>query len=73
MTPSGLQKVLDGGDPYPKTLQKLQAWYRRHQAGDFRTALDVALEVLLRELPPSRRARAREQIGSILRGADPCA
>lgn len=73
MTPSGLQKVLDGGESYPKTRQKLQAWYRRHEAGDYRTAQDVALEALLRELPEPRRARARVQIRAILRGEDPCA
>ena len=73
MTPSGLQKVLDGGGSYPKTLQKFRAWYRRHQAGEYRTAQDVALEDLLRELPKPQRARARVQICAILRGEDPCA
>lgn len=73
MTASGLQKVLEGREPYRRTLQKLRAWYARHLVGDYSTAQEVALETLLRSLPVPRRARARELIVAILHGEDPCA
>lgn len=71
LTASGLQKVLDGSSPFPKTRRKLGIWYSRHLAGDYRTARDVALEELLRQVPTSRRRTAREQILAVLRGVVP--
>ncbi len=68
MSPSGLQKVLAGSQPYRQTLVKLRAWHERHVAGDSRTAEDLALETLLMRVPEARRDQARRQIRAILDG-----
>ena len=73
MSPSGLRKVLDGGGPFGPTREKLRTWHQRHLAGDYRTAQDVAMETLLRDVPRDHRARVEEQIRALLRGEDPCA
>lgn len=54
MSPSGLQKFLDGASPYSATRRKLERWFVRESAG---SAL-AALRVLVDDLPPSRRDAA---------------
>jgi hypothetical protein len=66
MSPTGLQKVLDGNRPYRPTLTKLRGWHRRHLDGDHQTAQDLALEALLGGIPEARRERVRERIRTIL-------
>lgn len=60
MSPSGLQKFLEGGMPYTKTIHRLRRWYLQH-AGDARDELSedeayAALSVLVHDLPPGSRA-----------------
>jgi transcriptional regulator with XRE-family HTH domain len=70
MSPSGLAKVLAGGQPYRPTLAKLRAWRVRRQAGGEYASDDAALDALLRRIPERSRARVREEILAILeRGA----
>lgn len=59
MRPFGLQYFLDGGTPRSPTLKKLEDWYIHSIASASpregeRIPL-VALEILVRDLPPRRR------------------
>ena len=59
LTPRGLQKFLNGSDPYSATRQKLERWYVRDVARegsgvDAATAM-AALAVLTHDLPPDGR------------------
>jgi hypothetical protein len=47
MSPSGLQKFLDGGNPYGKTRERLRFWYFR-QAGFSSYAVEDAAYILRR-------------------------
>ena len=59
MSPSGLQKFVDGSVPYLPTRQKLERWYVREASrGEAEMSADVAaaaLGVLVSELTPARR------------------
>lgn len=62
VTPTGLQYFLDGGDPQERTRRKLEAWYLWSEAG-LELGVDagleaLALDVLVRGLPPGERGRA---------------
>lgn len=70
MSPSGLQKFVDGAVPYPPTRQKLERWYVRETArgGDAPTpgvAL-AALDVLVGELAGPRRHPAARALVALL-------
>lgn len=67
MSPSGLQKVLDGSQPYSATQRKLERWYVRQSAQPGGTlgaeSASAALRVLVQDLPPRRRP---EVLGRLL-------
>lgn len=59
MSPTGLQKVLEGADSYSRTRRKLERWYVRETAryggGLDAAAVTAALSVAVHDLPPARR------------------
>lgn len=59
MSPSGLQKFVDGSVPYLPTRQKLERWYVREAArGETEVSAEVAsaaLDTLVRGLSPGPR------------------
>lgn len=59
MSPSGLQKFVDGSIPYLPTRQKLERWYVREASrGEAEMSAEVAsaaLGVLVCDLSPARR------------------
>ncbi len=61
MSPTGLQKFVDGSVPYPPTRQKLERWYVRETArygGEVSVGLALdALDVLLQDIPADQRRR----------------
>lgn len=74
LSPSGLQKFADGSQPYRGTRRKLVEWYAKREAGSDAddtppAAAAAAFELLLRPLPPHRRADARRDIIEVLRAA----
>lgn len=73
MSPSGLQKFVDGSVPYLPTRQKLERWYVSEAArGEAEMSADVALAalgVLVCDLPPGRRRRAVRRLAAELRAA----
>ncbi len=73
MSPSGLQKFMDGSVPYLPTRQKLERWYVRETArsGD-EMSLEVAmaaLHLLVDDLPLARRRRALLDLVATLEAA----
>lgn len=73
MSPSGLQKFVDGSIPYLSTRRKLERWFVR-EAGRGEGEVDAgaalaAVAVLVRDLPPARRPRAVRQLVAALRAA----
>jgi AcrR family transcriptional regulator len=71
MSPTGLQKVLDGADSYSRTRRKLELWYIREKAQDSGTLsaepVLAALRVLAQDLPTARR---RELLSRMLEGIE---
>jgi hypothetical protein len=66
ITPTGLQKFLDGGQPYSRTLMAYRIWYV-HQVQGGRIPLDeeaqrVALAVLLADFGPLERQLLVERV-----------
>src|SRR5690606_6008421 len=66
MSPTGLQKFLDGSTPYAATRRKLERWDVR-QAATVPGTVDAdsaraSLLVLGRDLPPAERRKALEDI-----------
>lgn len=61
MSPSGLQKLADGGAPYAKTLVKLRAWRARLTVASGTPVqpedADSALQLLSTGLEPEPRAQ----------------
>jgi hypothetical protein len=70
MSPSGLQKFLDGSDPYTATRHKLERWYvaeagRGYGKPDPGASL-CALRLIVRDLsPPERPAAARRVLDAL--------
>ncbi len=67
MSPTGLQKFLDGGHPYSATRRKLERWYLLHGPGRLRAGLhgDSALSilrVLVQDLSPARHRPTMEML-----------
>lgn len=73
MSPTGLQKFMDGSVPYLPTRQKLERWLVREVAAGRAqmspSAALAALEVLVRDLPARRRKRVRTDVVGTLRAA----
>lgn len=66
MSPSGLQKFIDGSTPHSATRRKLELWYSRHGDRPTGTAVLAGLEVLVSGLPPGDRSPAmRDILGSV--------
>lgn len=73
MSPSGLRGFIDGANSYGKTKEKLRVWYALH-LGDSGSELSPEtaaglVETLLREIPDSRRAAARDRVLGAFAGA----
>jgi hypothetical protein len=72
MSPSGLDKFLNGGMPYQKSRRKLFDWLTRERGnlGAEHTVDGVAaaLASLVRDLPPDRREKALQTLLDTLRG-----
>lgn len=67
MSPTGLQKFLDGGHPYSATRRKLERWYVLHGPGRLPSTLrgDSALailRVLVQDLAPVRHRPTMETL-----------
>lgn len=73
MSPSGLQKFVDGSVPYLTTRRKLEQWFVREAArGEGEVESGVALAavaLLVRDLPSARRPRAVRQLVAGLEAA----
>lgn len=70
MSPSGLQKLLDGSEPYTPTRRKLERWYVR-ESGRAYGVLDTetaaaAIELLLQDLPLHARPTAADRVRALL-------
>lgn len=75
MSPSGLQKFLQGSSPYSATRQRLERWYVRESA-TYRSAITeesarAALGMLLRDLPLRQRGMALRRMLDALEQAYP--
>src|SRR5690606_2328711 len=70
MSPSGLQKFLDGATPYTMTRQKLERWYVREAAryggGPGTGSALAALQILIQDLPAAGRDEAAIEILDLL-------
>lgn len=71
MSPSGLQKFMDGAVPYPHTREKLERWYVR-EAGEGRAEMTAgaalaAVGLLVRDLPPGRQEEAAAELVETVR------
>lgn len=70
MSPTGLQKVLDGADSYSRTRRKLERWYVRESlqygGGLDSAALTAALRVAVQDLAPGPRRETLERLVSAL-------
>ena len=66
MSPTGLQKFLDGSTPYAATRRKLERWYVREAASapgaTDAESVRAALHVLGRGLPTAERRKALKDI-----------
>lgn len=67
MSPTGLQKFLDGAHPYSATRRKLERWYLLHGPGRLQAGLqgDSALSilrVLVQDLSPARHRPTMEML-----------
>ena len=71
MSPSGLDKFLNGGMPYQKSRRKLFDWLHRERnnlGADLTVdGIAAALTSLVRDLPPERRERALNALLDTLR------
>lgn len=73
MSPSGLQKFLDGAMPYSATRRKLERWYVReaahYGAGPGTGSVLAALHILTHDLPAPQDGQATIEILDILEAA----
>jgi hypothetical protein len=70
MSHTGLMAFVDGGEPRPGTLRKLQAWYVKHAAelGPVdEDAIHAALAVLLDGVPEEEKEEGRRRILAAIR------
>ena len=66
MSPSGLQRCLDGAAPYERTLRRLRAWYGDDGAQRER---EEAIARVLGLLPAQRRTAAEAILRALLVGS----
>ncbi|HEX2202871.1 MAG TPA: hypothetical protein VHG91_06225 [Longimicrobium sp.] len=74
MSPTGLQKFLDGGHPYSVTRRKLERWYvlhgpGRHADGLAGSSAATILRVMVQDLPSGRQRPMLESLVASLEGA----
>lgn len=63
LSPSGLQKFLDGAEPYRPTRAKLRHWYLGTQSAPTTAAeAEASLQVLLKGVPPGERGEVRRRV-----------
>ena len=62
MSPSGLQKILSGANPYSATRRKLERWYAASGGEPDLHSVRSALEVLVLDLPPADRVSSMERL-----------
>lgn len=67
MSPTGLQKFLDGSHPYSATRRKLERWYVLHGPGRIPSSLQgdsalAILRVLVQDLSPARHRPTMEML-----------
>lgn len=70
MSPSGLQKFLDGAKPYSATRRRMEQWYVRESAR-FTSPVSVesaraALAVLVQDFAPGTRAEVQKELLTLL-------
>lgn len=66
MSPSGLKKFLDGGEPYTKTRQRLELWYSTWGTAQRTHIRDAALAVLVKTFPEARREAVAQRLREVL-------
>lgn len=72
VTHPAVLNFIEGAEPRPATLRKLQAWYVQHGAGLSDVsgeAIDAALALLVSGVPEPQRVSARERLLTALRDA----
>ena len=74
MSPTGLQKFLDGAHPYSGTRRKLEHWYVLHGPGRLQAGLGgelalAILRVLVQDLSPARHRPTMELLLASLEDA----
>ena len=74
MTAGGLQKFLDGAEPYVATRRRLERWYVLHGPGRHETSLTgpsamAILRVLVQDLSPARHRPTLELLVQSLEDA----
>ena len=67
MSPTGLQKFMDGGEPYAATRRKLERWFVLHgpargEAGLRGDSALTILRVLVQDLSPARHRATMERL-----------
>lgn len=69
MSPSGLTKVIEGSRPWPKTWERLRAWYATAAPELNRTSAETgraALSLLARGISPELRGTFRAGLAALL-------
>lgn len=74
MSPTGLQKFLDGGHPYSATRRKLERWYVLHGPGRHAPGLEGdsaagILRVMVQDLTPARQRPTLDSLVGMLEEA----
>src|SRR3954468_22562028 len=74
MTAGGLQRFIDGGQPYTATRRRLERWYLLHGPGRHEAALSggsalAILKVLVQDLAPARHRLTLELLVKSLEDA----
>lgn len=68
LSPTTVTKLLQGAEPYRKTVAKLQRWCLERDPAAPNDAVQArAVEILLSDFPPSERGRLREELVAELR------
>jgi hypothetical protein len=67
---TGFRAFLNGSEPHPGTLRKLNEWYVQRQASDnaevSSEAAEAALSLIVAHLPPAERNGAAQHLLSVL-------
>lgn len=66
MSPSGLRKFTEGGEPYRKTRHRLENWYRAWGTAEPVRVRDEAALQLVRTFPPNKQGEVRRALSELL-------